>query len=420
MSMRVLVVGAGVVGLCSALYCARRGFSVTVVDRHGEQRDGCSFGNTGMIVPSHFVPLAAPGMVARGLKWMLDPAAPFHIEPRVSWDLLAWGLQFARACSERRARRAAPVLRDLALASRACYEELAAAEDDFGLARTGVLMLCKEAHALEEEHRVAAQAHALGMPAEILTPAETAAIEPDVRMDIAGAVRYPLDCNLVPDRLVATLQRRAAHCGVRFLWNTAVSGWTVEDRRIRAAVGRGAEPLEADAFVLAAGSWSPGLARTLGMKLPMQAGKGYSLTWPQPRQLPRHCAVLVEARIAVSPMAGALRFGGTMEMAGLDERVNPVRVRSMLAAIPRYYPDIAPADLAGITPWRGLRPCSPDGLPYLGRTDRYANLLVATGHAMMGVSLGPITGKLAAQLLAGEPPALDLALLSPDRYGASA
>ena len=420
MSKHVLVVGAGVIGLCSALYCALRGFSVTVVDRHGEQRDGCSFGNTGMIVPSHFVPLAAPGMVAQGLKWMFDPAAPFHIEPRLSWDLLCWGLRFARACSARHVRRAGPVLRDLALASRACYEDLAATQNDFALARTGVLMLCKSTHALEEERRVAAQANALGMPAEVLTPAETAALEPGVKMDIAGAVRYPLDCNLVPERLIAALQRHAANCGVRFLWNTGVSQWHVEGDRVRAVAGPGTAQLEADAFVLAAGSWSPRLARALGLELPMQAGKGYSLTWPRPPLLPQHCAVLVEARIAVSPMDGALRFGGTMEMAGLDERVNPIRVRSMVAAIPKYYPGIDPADLTGIEPWRGLRPCSPDGLPYLGRTARYSNLLIATGHAMMGVSLGPISGKVVAQLLAGDAPALDLALLSPDRYGATA
>jgi D-amino-acid dehydrogenase len=419
-STRVLVVGAGVVGLCCALYCAYRGMRVTVVDRHGEQRDGCSFGNTGMIVPSHFVPLAAPGMVAQGLKWMLDPAAPFHIAPRASWDLLAWGVRFARACSAGRVRRAAPVLRDLALASRACYEELASAADDFGLQRNGVLMLCSTAHALEEEVRIAEQARALGLPAEVLDAGGTQALEPDVRMQVAGSVHYPLDCNLVPERLVAGLQRRAAQCGVHFVWNTEVTHWAIERNRIRAAVARCGEPIAADEFVLAAGAWSPSLARSIGLQIPLQAGKGYSITWAHPPRVPRHCAVLVEARVAVSPMAGALRFGGTMEMAGMDERVNPIRVRSMIAAIARYYPDVPPDELARIAPWRGLRPCSPDGLPYLGRTAYCPNLLLATGHAMMGVSLGPITGKVVAQLMSGEQTGLDLAPLSPDRYAPSA
>jgi D-amino-acid dehydrogenase len=148
----------------------------------------------------------------------------------------------------------------------------------------------------------------------------------------------------------------------------------------------------------------------------MQAGKGYSVTLSHPRLKPRHCAILVEARVFVSPMGEALRIGGTMEMAGLDESVNPIRVRSIVEAMPRYYPDFEPADFARLDAWRGLRPCSPDGLPYIGRSKHVSNLVIAAGHAMMGVSLAPITGKLVAQTLAGERPDIDLSLLSPDRY----
>jgi len=416
----VLVVGAGVAGLFSALHCADRGFRVTLVERHGEQRDGCSFGNTGMIVPSHFLPLASPGMVVQGLRWMLDPAAPFHVKPRASWELVSWALKFAAACSAERVRRAAPLLRDLTLASRGCYEALALPTNDFALERTGVLMLCKTSHALREEGRIAEHARSLGLCAEVLTTAETAALEPEMRMDIVGSVHYPLDCNLVPERLIAGLERRLAQRGVRFRWNTEVRQWVVEGDRVRAVVCGREERLEADAFVLAAGSWSSGLARLLGLQLPLQPGKGYSITCRRPNRLPRRCAVLTEARVAVSPMAGALRFGGTMEMAGLDETINPMRVHSITEAIPRYYPDFGPADFAGIEPWRGLRPCSPDGLPYLGRPARYSNLVISTGHAMMGVTLGPVSGKIASQLLSAEEPDFDLALLAPDRYGPSA
>jgi D-amino-acid dehydrogenase len=413
----LVVVGGGVIGLCTAYYCARRGWRVTLVERNGERRDGCSFQNTGMVVPSHFVPLAAPGMVALGLKWMWNPAAPFHIKPRASWDLVDWALKFWRAASPGHVRRAAPLLRDLNLASRACFEELAAPENDFGLAKRGLLMLCKTGRGLEEEARLAEQARALGMPAEVLDATAAAALDPGLRMDIAGAVYFPRDCHLAPDRFMAGLQRRAAEAGVRFAWDTPVAGWRVDgDRRIRAVESADGALIEADEFVLCAGSWSTPLARRLGLKLPMQAGKGYSLTLERPRGSPRICAILTEARVAVTPLDGALRFGGTMELAGLDEAIDPVRVRGIIEAASRYYPDLGPADFDGIRPWRGLRPCSPDGLPYLGRTTRFANLVVATGHAMMGLSLGPITGRLAADILAGEPPALELAPLSPDRY----
>ena len=163
--------------------------------------------------------------------------------------------------------------------------------------------------------------------------------------------------------------------------------------------------LVADEYVLCAGAWSEAAVRDLGLRLPLQAGKGYSLTLARPRRLPRACAILSEAHVAVTPMDGGLRFGGTMELAGLDERIDPARVRGILKSIPRYLPDFAPEDFEGVAPWCGLRPCSPDGLPYLGRFDLYRNLTAATGHAMMGLSLAPITGRLVAELLSDERPA---------------
>ena len=417
MSGHVAVIGAGVIGLCTALYCAQRGWRVTLVERHGEQRDGCSFGNTGMIVPSHFVPLAAPGMVSQGLKWMRDPGSPFYIKPRASWDLIDWGLKFWRASNAEHVRRAAPVLRDLSLASRACYEELSLPDNDFRFARSGVLMLCRTARALDEEAKAADQAAALGLRAEVLDAAATASLDPGVRMEVAGAVYFPQDCNLVPDRLIAGLQRRLTERGVKFAWHTEARAWRVDGNdRIRAVTVNAGEDIEADEFVLASGSWSSALARSLGLRIPMLAGKGYSLTLTQPRQSPRMCAILTEAHVAVSPMGSTLRFGGTMEICGLDEGINPVRVRSIIDAVPRYYPEFTRADFADVQPWRGLRPCSPDGLPYVGRTARFGNLMIATGHAMMGISLGPITGRLVAQILSGEQTEFDLSLLSPNRY----
>jgi D-amino-acid dehydrogenase len=418
MAGHVAVVGGGVIGLCTALYCARRGWRVTVIERHGAERDGCSYQNGGMVVPSHFVPLAAPGMVALGLKWMWNPASPFYIKPRASWSLADWALKFWQASNVEHVRRAAPLLRDLTLASRECFEELAR-EEDFGFVKSGILVLCKTQHALEEETAVARHAAELGIPAQVLDAAGTAAIEPAIRMDVAGSVHYELDCRLAPDRLMASLQRRLQAAGVKFHWNTPVSGFSHASNRIRAVKTSSGE-IEADEFVLSAGSWSPQLARGIGVKLPMQAGKGYSLTLPrdsvEKAGAPRMGAILAEARMSVTPIGGAVRFGGTMELAGLNEDINPIRVRGIIDAVPRYYPDIKPADFDGIRPWRGLRPCTPDGLPYLGRAGGYANLLVASGHAMMGVSLGPITGRLAAGLLERESPEMDLNLLSPDRY----
>lgn len=411
------IIGSGIIGLSCAYACGQRGHRVTLIDRNPARRDGCSFGNAGMVVPSHFVPLAAPGMVALGLKWMWNPESPFYIKPRLDPDLLRWAWNFWKASTPEHVRKSAPLIRDLSLASRAAFIELSRQDGlDFGFVERGLLMLCKASHTLEEESKTAEQARALGIPAEILDAAQLARLEPDVTMDVAGAVYFPKDCHLSPSLLMAGLQERLSAGGTRFLWNTEVTGWRLGQGRID-AVETSAGTIEADQFILAGGSWSPGTGQGLDLDLPMQAGKGYSLTVPNPRQLPKICSIFTEARVAVTPMGSTLRFGGTMEIAGLNEDINPVRVQGIIKSVPKYYPAFSPSDFTGIQPWRGLRPCSPDGLPYLGRTRKHANLIVATGHAMMGLSLGPITGQLVAQLINDEKPSIDLSLLSPDRYG---
>jgi len=418
MSKHVVIVGAGVIGLSAAYYCARRGFAVTVIERKGAQRDGTSYGNAGMVVPSHFIPLAAPGMVALGLKWMWNPASPFYIKPRLDAALLSWGYKFWRAASREHVQRSAPLIRDLSLASRTCFEEFAALpEVDFGLVKKGLLMLCQTEQALHEESKTAEQARALGVPADVLDAKSTAALDPGATMKIAGAVYFPLDCHLTPARFMMALQTQLEKLGVKFIWESEALDFKIASaNRVRALEISGGKEVVADEFVLCGGSWSPQLAEKLALNIPMQAGKGYSLTLPQPRQLPQICSILCEARVAVTPMGKTLRVGGTMEIAGLNEDISPVRVRGIIDSFCRYYPEFRASDFDGVQPWRGLRPCSPDGLPYLGRTNKYSNLSLCTGHAMMGLSLGPVSGRLMAEVLAGEKPSHDLTLLSPDRY----
>ena len=416
MQKHILIIGGGVIGLSTAYYAARRGHRVTLIERQPAARDGCSFGNAGMVVPSHFVPLAAPGVVGTAFKWMWNPESPLYIQPRLDGELLSWGWKFLRAANARHVARSAPLLRDLSFASRACFEELSALPGhEFGLVQKGLVMLCQTQHALDDESKYAAQANELGVPAQVLNPRQLAELDPGVTLSVAGGVYFPKDCHLSPARFMGALQRHLEAAGANLAWATEVTGWRVNGSRIEALrTDRG--DFTADEYVLCGGSWSPGVARDLRLKLPMQAGKGYSLTLARPRQLPALCSIFTEARIAVTPMDGALRFGGTMEMAGLNEHINERRVRGIIRAVPKYFPEFTEQDFAGVQPWRGLRPCSPDGLPYVGRTTRYTNLSLATGHAMMGLSLAPITGKLVAEIISGEKPALDVGLLDPDRY----
>ena len=412
----VVILGQGIMGLCSAYYAAKRGFEVTVIDRQPIPQNGCSYGNAGMIVPSHFIPLAAPGMVALGLKWMWNPESPFYLKPRLDLDLIGWALKFWRAATPARVEKAAPVLRDLNLASRACYEELSALpEMDFGLVQKGLLMLCRTDHALEEEAATAARAVALGVPAEVLSAGQTAALDPSVNMSVAGSVYFPKDCHLSPNRFMSSLMGACLGMGVKFMAETECTGWRREGTRLAALLTSNGE-VRGDQFVLAGGSWSGETIRSLGLRLPMQAGKGYSVTLSQPPQLPEICSILTEARVAVTPMGSSLRVGGTMELGGLHLQINPRRVQGIIKSVPSYFPNFKVEDFAGLEPWVGLRPCPPDGVPYLGRTKAADNLILATGHSMMGLSLGPVTGRIVSQLLAGEASGHDLRLLSPDRY----
>ncbi|MBK7999722.1 MAG: FAD-dependent oxidoreductase [Verrucomicrobia bacterium] len=415
-SKSILIIGGGVIGLSTAYYCARRGHRVTLIDRNPEQRDGCSFGNAGMVVPSHFVPLAAPGAVSTALKWMFNPESPLYIKPRPDWELMSWGWKFMRASNAKHVERSAPLIRDLSFASRACFDELEALpNNDFGLVKKGLVMLCKTQESLDHEGAFAKQANDLGVPAEVLDAKALGKLDPDVTMDVAGGVYFPKDCHLSPNRFMAGLKRQCDAMGVKFVWGTEVSDFTQHGSRV-SEVSTSSGKFTADEVILCGGSWSPVVGEELGLKLPMQAGKGYSLTVTKPRQLPQLCSIFTEARVAVTPMGDTLRFGGTMEIAGLNEDINPVRVQGIIKAVPKYFPKFTPDDFANIKPWRGLRPCSPDGMPYLGRTSKFTNLTIATGHAMMGLSLGPITGKLVSEIISGEKPSLDLTLLNPDRY----
>ncbi|HET7903154.1 MAG TPA: FAD-dependent oxidoreductase [Candidatus Eisenbacteria bacterium] len=412
----VVVVGSGVVGLCCAYYLLERGCRVTVVERGGPDRDNCSLGNAGYISPSHVIPLPSPGIVKKALGWMGDPESPFYVRPRLDPAFLGWAWRFWRAATPDWARRAGPVLRDLTNQSREIYVALAErAGNDFELATHGLLNLVRTPQGLAEETHAAEQARALGVPAEMLDARGVAALEPDVRLDVIGGAFYPTDAHLTPQRFVATLERWVRDAGAAFTWNAEILGWRNEGRAIRAARTAAGE-VEADEFVLAAGSWTPRLAAPLGVSLPMEPGKGYSVTIPESPVPLRRSVLLHEARVAITPMGRSLRIGGTMELTGYDLSINPPRIRGIRKSLRRFLPEIREDAFDGLKPWCGLRPCTPDGLPYIGRVGRYANLSVAAGHAMMGLSMAPATGRLLAQILSGEPPSVEPTLLHPDRY----
>lgn len=413
----IVVCGAGVIGLSVAHYALQRGHRVTVLERGAEDHDSCSLGNAGIVAPSHFTPLAAPGMVAHGLRCMLDSRSSFYVQPRLDPGLVRWGWLFARSANAGHVARSSPLLRDLNLASRGLFQELAAAtHNDFELVQRGLLMLCRTQRALDHEAKVAARTVELGLPARVLTPAEAAAVEPGATLSIMGAVHFQGDCHLTPQRFVASLTRLVRGAGAAFLWSREVNGWARAGGRLVAARTDQGD-VAGDEFVLAGGSWSAQLVRELGVRLPLQPGKGYSLTLERPRQLPQLTAILSEAHVAVTPMGSALRVGGTMELSGFNPRVRRERVRQIVESVPKYFPEFREEDFAATPAWWGYRPCSPDGLPFIGRLAAAPNLCVATGHAMLGLSLAPITGRLVAEIVSDEKPSIPIEALRPERFG---
>ena len=400
-NQRVIVLGGGVIGLCSAYYALQRGMAVTLIERELPGGDNCSMGNAGMIVPSHFIPLAAPGMIAKGLRWMFNPESPFYIRPRLDPALARWAWLFYRHSNAKHVEKTRELLRDLNLESRRLFAELAQ-EEEFGLAKRGMLMLCKTAKGLDEEAAVAAAAREIGLEAEVLDAAASARLDPSITMSLAGSVHFPQDCHLDPARFLASLRRRVLALGAEIASGVEIDTLDIQNGKVRALVSKGRR-FEGGQFVIAGGSWSPSLLRQAGLKLPLQAGKGYSLTLENPPELPSLCSIFVEAKVAITPMAQSLRFAGTMEVGGLDLSIDPARVRGIVKSVRDYFPRFSETDFKGVKPWSGLRPVSPDGIPYLGHVPHLPNLIAATGHAMMGLSLGPVSGRLVADLLAGEP-----------------
>ena len=409
---RVLIVGAGVIGLCSAYHLLKSGRPVTIIDKGKAAPDSCSYGNAGMVVPSHFIPLAAPGMVAKGLKMLANPEGPFYIKPRPSLELVRWCSLFTKHCTQKHTLDSRELLRDMNLESRRLFLEMA---EDTGTEVTehGLLSLCLTDKTLQEEAKVAAMANELGVATEVCDPKRLAELDPNIEMQALGGVWFKQDCHMDPATFMNVLRQKVISMGAEMITDSQVTGLRRESNATVSLEGVSTPPdLE---IIIASGAWSSELMKSLNLRMPMQAGKGYSLTLEQPPQQPKLCSILAEAKVAVTPMGNTLRFAGTMEICGNDLSINPRRVGGIIKSIRNYFPAYESRLFEGIEPWVGLRPCSPDGLPYIGRVSGYSNLTIASGHSMMGLSMGPVTGKLVAAI-ASNKTTPDIRRLDPLRF----
>ncbi|HCW06074.1 MAG TPA: amino acid dehydrogenase [Cytophagales bacterium] len=411
---KIGIIGSGIIGLSSAYYLQKSGYEVTIIDQ-GNIDDGCSHGNAGMIVPSHFIPLAAPGMIAKGIRWMFNSSSPFYVRPQLNFDLIKWGIEFYKHSNAAHVQRSATALKEISLLSKAMYQQLAKELTfDFDYHERGLMMLYQTKEVEHEERETAKMANDYGIEAKVLSAEEVQQLEPDVKVNVRGGVLFPGDAHLTPQAFMKGL--------IKFLKEkitihsaTEVNDFEINHNKItRLKTSKG--NFEFDAVVVATGSWSGLLSKKLKMHLPMQAGKGYSFTLPEVSKNIHIPSILLEGRVAVTPMGNSLRFGGTMEITGVDHSINMNRVKGIVKTANDFYPELKVEIPKVANVWHGLRPCSPDGLPYIGRSKKYHNLIFATGHSMLGVSLGPGTGKLISEIVDESKTSMDLKLFDPERF----
>ncbi len=410
----VVVVGGGVIGTSCAYFLMRSGWRVTLIDRARIGR-GSSHGNCGLVCPSHILPLAEPGMVAKGVKSLFERNSPFAIKPRFDPALWSWLMHFAARCNLRDMIAAGHAIQPLLLSSLALYEDLIERESlDCEFETRGLLFAYRSR---EQMDSYAATDSLLGKSfhcvAERYDGAAVTELEPALRTGLAGGWFYHDDAHLRPDKLMQAWRRVIEVGGVTVRENCEFQSFRSRNGKVVAAVTTSGD-FAADQFVVAAGAWTPLLNDELGSRVPIQPGKGYSLTMPRPATCPKIPLVFPETRVAVTPFQSGYRLGSTMEFAGYDESIRPERLQLLKDGATAYLTE--PYCEPVLEEWFGWRPMTYDSIPVIDRSPKYDNMMIAAGHNMLGLSMAPATGKLVAELANGVKPHIDPAPYRASRF----
>ena len=409
----VLILGGGVIGLSCALALRRAGASVRVLEQ-AVPGHGASHGNCGTLTPSHAIPLSVPGVRMKALRWLLKRDAPLYVNPRPDPERWRWLLDFARRCNLSDARRAALARCSILQRSNALLPQWLAEEGiecDYG--KRGTLYVYRNSHALQAGRAEVEWLHELGLTAQVLGADAVLGMEPALKPGVAGGVLHAEDAQLRPDRLVEGLARRVRERGAVIETQTRIDGFDCAGGRINAVrTSRGT--FSGERIVFALGAWSPRIASQLRMRLPMQPGKGYSITTSRPDPCPRTALVLREAGVCVTAWKSGFRLGSTMEFSGYDSTLNRTRLDALRRGARAYLH--CPFGEQLQEEWWGWRPMCVDEVPLVGPSMRWTNLLLATGHGMLGVSMSAATGELIAAQVAGARTMIDPAPYAPARF----
>ena len=407
----VAIVGAGALGLMTALELATRGLRPVVLERGADVLSGCSAGSAGLLSPAHSTPLTTPAAVREGLRHMLRRDSPFSMRPRPK--LVPWLLRFILAARTDLVGRGTALIRDFSIASLEHHKRLAAEGLDTGLELLGALNAYETEQAYAAGIAEAAELSLEGIKSQVMSPEEVRQFEPALSDGVVGGVFYPDEGQCDPERFMRAVADAAVERGAVLCTRAEVLNAEVVDRRVvglDTTIGK----LMPDQVVVANGAWTVELSRQLGLRIPVEGGKGYHVDLRPASTDPKVPVYLQEARVIATPYDSHLRLAGTLQLTGLSMRLDDVRVRATLTSGMRTLRGIGEGRVIGV--WRGIRPCTPDGLPILGRSGRIQNAVFATGHAMKGLHLAPETGRVISRVVLGEDPGRDLSAFSPDRF----
>jgi len=414
---QIVVIGGGIIGLSAAYHLQQSGHQVTVIDKE-DFLNNCSYGNAGYVCPSHFVPLAAPGIVWKGFKWMFNSLSPFYVQPSLKSALVDWGIKFMKSANATHVEKAALPLRDIAILSQKAYEGWTTIPGfQFAYEHKGLLEVFQTEAAEEHARHLVEKAHRLGLTnTRLLTGRELQDMEPQTEIISRGAVLFACDAHLYPEKLMHGLLKLLKQHGVQLLTHQPVVRFEKSGSNITKVITPD-HALDAEEVIIATGAWSREIAAMADTKIPMMPGRGYSITLENSAYKLNHPAVLVEGRVAITPMDGnKIRFGGTMEVVPVDTPPRYNRINGIINAVKRYYPQFDIPQPSTEQIWYGFRPCSADGLPYIGRVKAFKNVVVATGHSMLGLSLGAGTGQLVKEIVDGEKTSMDITPFAVERF----
>jgi D-amino-acid dehydrogenase len=415
-ALPVIVVGGGVIGTCCAFSLSKDGVPVVLLEKD-QVCSGCSFGNLGLLAASHSVPLAQPGVLSQALRWMFDPDSPFAVRWRIDPVLFRWLWRFYRASRAGGLENATGDLVKQVLASMDVYKQYEHHEGfHFGLEEQGLLELFVTEKSFEEAKRSAEMLRKACLRIDVLDRAQVIAAEPAAARTVIGGLLYHDDCHLPPATFVRGLAELSKQAGAVIHEGSEVTKFRVSNGTITAVETPG-RTYDCSAVVLAAGSASAILARSLGLELPVQPARGFTFTVPRGGSWPARPLMFAEAKVLITLLGDQLRIGGTLELTDISSPINVRRARSVAKRLHEYLDH--PISVDGVEPWSGSRPCSCDGFPIIGWSGRYKNLLFATGHGMLGITLGPLTGQITSELVRGVPASMDLSRMSTHRFADS-